>query len=107
MYIPKSYWGPHMVTFKGNRRFYARNNSGKYPMSVDELRLAFVFSEAFAEKARAFRKERIVPICTDEAPLLLLNSSPSWFIMHLIPYGAFSPSKNYNAEQLRNLAPAP
>ncbi|NSW76935.1 MAG: ATP-binding protein [Candidatus Atribacteria bacterium] len=104
LYIPKSYCGPHMVTFKGNRKFYARNNSGKYPMSVDELRLAFVFSEAFAEKARAFRKERIATIFADEAPLPLLDSPPFWFIMHLIPYGAFSPGRNYNAEQLQNLA---
>uniref|UniRef100_A0A7V4WKN3 ATP-binding protein n=1 Tax=Candidatus Caldatribacterium saccharofermentans TaxID=1454753 RepID=A0A7V4WKN3_9BACT len=100
IHVPRSYCGPHMVTLGGEYRFYARNNSGKYPMTVDELRLAFTFSETIAEKARKFRKERLATISSGEAPLPLSSSPPSWFVMHVVPYSAFALSRGYSAEYL-------
>ena len=100
IHVPRSYCGPHMVTLGGEYRFYARNNSGKYPMTVDELRLAFTFSETIAEKARKFRKERLATISSGEALLPLSSSPPSWFVMHVIPYSAFSLGRGYSAEYL-------
>ncbi len=63
--IPKSWNSPHMITFKGGSRFYARNNAGKYPLDVDELRAAFIASDSLAEKMRAFRSDRIAKIIAD------------------------------------------
>ena len=43
--IPKSWAGPHQVTFNGEYRFYSRASNGKYTLDVDELRSLFVVSE--------------------------------------------------------------
>lgn len=49
IYIPKSFSAPHMIT-KGASRFYSRHSTGKYPLDVGEIRLAFVASETLPEK---------------------------------------------------------
>jgi predicted HTH transcriptional regulator len=42
--IPKSWMAPHMVTFQGASRFYARNSGGKYQLDVREIKSAFLQS---------------------------------------------------------------
>src|SRR5216683_4007848 len=39
--VPRSWNTPHMVTFKQANKFYGRVTSGKYPMSIDEIRRSF------------------------------------------------------------------
>jgi hypothetical protein len=60
--IPRSWNGPHMVTFRGGTRFYSRNAAGKHIMDVSELRTSFALSSSLPERLRAYRMERIAEI---------------------------------------------
>ncbi|TKJ18348.1 MAG: hypothetical protein CEE42_16560 [Promethearchaeota archaeon Loki_b31] len=48
--INKSGIGPHRVSFKSWHRFYSRGTNGKYPLDVQELRLAFNLSDSIRDK---------------------------------------------------------
>src|SRR5438105_3890169 len=56
--IPRSFVGPHVVTYKKSFRFYARTSAGKYPLDVSELRSAFLAGSALGDQIRNFRVER-------------------------------------------------
>jgi predicted HTH transcriptional regulator len=56
--ITKSWASPHMVTFAGSSRFFARNSAGKYQLDVFELRSAFNATNIVAENLNKFRTER-------------------------------------------------
>ncbi|MBN1322411.1 MAG: ATP-binding protein [Methanotrichaceae archaeon] len=89
IFIPKSWMPPHMVTFKTTSRFYSRNNTGKYPLDVMEIRSAFLFSETFPEKIRRFRDNRIAKIIADETPITLNSSSK--IVLHILPVSSITP----------------
>jgi Putative DNA-binding domain len=57
--VPRSWSAPHRVVYLKDMNFYVRNPAGKHPMSVDELRRAFVLSGSIADRMRAFREERL------------------------------------------------
>lgn len=59
IHIPKSWSSPHMVTFKGTSRFFARNSAGKYQLDVQEIRQAVLLSESTAERIKSFRLDRL------------------------------------------------
>ena len=46
--IPQSWNSPHFVTFQQTNKFYARVSSGKYLMSIDEIRAAFARGASFS-----------------------------------------------------------
>ena len=85
--IPKSFASPHMVTFKGDSRFYSRNSAGKYQLDVHELRTSFLATESQAERIKRFRQDRLGKIVADETPVML--SSPHRLVLHLIPMASF------------------
>lgn len=89
--VPKSWSSPHMVTFKNNSRFYARNNTGKYQLDVTEIRSAFLLSESRAEKIQKFRDDRIAKIIADETSVQLQNNAKA--ILHLVPIGSLDPTR--------------
>lgn len=92
--IPKSFRSPHMVHVKDTRQyFFSRNSYGKYPLDVDQIRMAFLTSDSQAERIKRFREDRISQIVADETPVLL--SSPQRLILHLIPIPSF-----FNNEQI-------
>ncbi len=62
--VPRSWSAPHRVVYLKDMNFYVRNPTGKHPMSVDELRRAFVLSESIADRMRAFRQERLSALGT-------------------------------------------
>jgi hypothetical protein len=88
--IPKSYASPHMVTFQEHSRFYSRNNAGKYPLDVSEIRSAFALSESLPERIRRFRDERLARIVAGEVPIAV-GPGP-WTVLHLIPLAALDPT---------------
>ena len=75
--IPASWGMPHMVTFKGHGRFYARNSAGKYAPDVGELRYAFTATSGAEERAREFRSSRIATIITGNTPVGLISDTPN------------------------------
>ncbi|MDD5734273.1 MAG: ATP-binding protein [Methanothrix soehngenii] len=89
IFIPKSWNSPHMVTLQTTSRFYSRNNAGKYPLDIMEIRSAFLFSETLPEKMRRFRDSRIAKIIADETPIRL-NPNPK-IVLHVMPLSSFDP----------------
>ena len=57
--VPRSWSAPHRVVYLKDMNFYERNPTGKHPMSLGELRSAFVLSASIADRMRAFGEERL------------------------------------------------
>jgi len=99
IYIPKSYSAPHMVSYQGGSRFYARHSVGKkYQLDVHELRQAFLLSETVSEKIRDFRLSRVAQITADETPIALYGKQR--IIAHIIPLASFA---TYQSIDIRNI----
>ncbi len=96
--VPRSWAGPHAVTYQGSFRFYSRTSAGKYPLDVFELRAAFTSSEAVQEKVRKFRLERLAKIIADEGPIQLQGKSK--IVLHLIPLNSFASTTSYDLDPL-------
>jgi len=96
--IPKSWNLPHRIVYRGYDKFYARNNSGKYPMDVGELRNAFNLSSTLNEKIQKFRTNRVFEITANEATNILVDGAK--IILHLLPLSSFSPVKYYNLNDI-------
>lgn len=92
--IPRSWAGPHAVTFKGAFRFYSRTSAGKYPLDVGELRSAFLAGRGLGDQIRAFRAERLATLINSESPILLAGGPK--IVVHLIPYQAFAAADPVN-----------
>ncbi len=85
--VPRSWSGPHMVTFKGSSRFFTRGSAGKYQMDVGELRSAFALSESLPERIRAWRQDRLGRIEADDTPVPLRHRSK--LVLHIVPASSF------------------
>jgi Putative DNA-binding domain len=86
--VPKSYAAPHMVTFQEHSRFYSRNNGGKYPLDVAEIRSAFALSESLPDRIRRFREERLGRIVANDTPVRFNYASK--VVLHVVPISAFT-----------------
>lgn len=86
--IPRSWIGPHMITYKGTSRFFSRDGRGKYQLDLGELRVAFAATSSTTERMRAFRADRIAAIVARETPVRLLDGPAT--ILHVIPFAAMS-----------------
>ncbi|MBL7130916.1 MAG: ATP-binding protein [Candidatus Omnitrophica bacterium] len=96
--IAKSWLSPHRVTLRGYDKFYSRSTNGKYPLDVSELRVAFSLSEAFADRIRRFREDRISKIYADE--MFMPFNGNSKMVLHLIPFASFKPGEKYEIEKI-------
>jgi Schlafen, AlbA_2 len=94
MRIPRSWIAPHMVTFGGASRFYARNSIGKYPLNVGEIRSAFLASSALGENLRRFRFERTAKAIENDLPLPLGEGAK--ILLHLVPLSALDPTSAHD-----------
>ncbi len=81
--IPRSWIGPHMVTFRNSSRFYSRTSAGKHQLDVMEIGEAFRRVDSRAETIRRFRNDRIARIVARETPVPL-NNGPA-IAMHVCP----------------------
>ena len=81
--INRSWTNPHMVTYNNSFRFYGRNNSGKYPLDVSEVRRSMLLSEMGPNRARNFREERVFRIAANDAYLKLPDVGK--YVIHLVP----------------------
>jgi Putative DNA-binding domain len=99
--IPKTWAGAHIVTFNTDNRFYVRDANGRRLMDVDEVRAAFVGSEAISDRIRHYRQERVGNILADETPVKLCATRR--FVLHVIPLKAFEPSYQIDIDAARQL----
>jgi hypothetical protein len=107
IHIPKSWASPHMVTYKGTSRFYARNSAGKYQMDVHEIRQSFLLSDSLNERIRNFRLDRLGKIGAKEMPVPVGEGAS--IVLHYIPVMAFQSPNLINmtaaADSLYRLLP--
>lgn len=85
--VPRSLSRPHVVVYKNHWKFHGRSSNGKHQMDVDEVRSAFVGSEAVAERVRAFRLERLGLPRSGDTPVLLPDGPRA--VLHVLPLSAF------------------
>jgi hypothetical protein len=90
--IPRSWSAPHMVTYKAHSKFYTRNSSGKHPLDVSELKVAFSLTDTIITSMRAFRNERIHEIRSGSAAIPLSDTGK--ILLHIIPFSMSSPTSN-------------
>ena len=93
--IARSWLGPHRVGHQGDRDFWIRTNAGKEPMTIAQLRDAFVLSGTVREKIRDFANERVNDIAgygggRPDAPVELLRWDSPMFVLHVLPVAAFA-----------------
>ena len=83
--VPRSFARPHVVAFRNHWKFFTRSSNGKHQMDVDEVRAAFLGSEAIAERVRLFRAERLGRVVSGERPL----RGGARLALHVVPLSAF------------------
>lgn len=98
----QSYARPHWVTLKGTNRFYLRHAADRAPMSLDEVRSAFLSGSSAAEKAASWRQGRVNEIAEMTTRRFVT------VVLHLIPlsaaYGGGGPKLNPSDPIVRKLA---
>lgn len=89
--VPKSWAAPHMVTYDGSFRFYTRNNAGRHPMKVSEVRETVMLTESLHDRIREFRRDRLDRIAADEAPVSISRSllGNGKVVFHALPISSF------------------
>ena len=97
--ISKSWIGPHMVTYKNLSRIYARNNSGKFQLDIDQIKEFVTQSQVLREKIDDFRTSRIIDISAANTPTSIQLGPIA--VLHLIPLNSFQISTDYDLEKLR------
>lgn len=80
--VPRGWNGPHRV--RANSQFFMRNENGKYPMSVLEVRDAFLASGRIEDQIKGLRDERAQMIKRNEHPVQTPENQP-YLLFHLIP----------------------
>ena len=96
--IPKSWAGPHMLTFDDDRRFYIRDDGGKRPMSYEDVRDGFLAGENIGIRLRNFRMERCAAILNDDTPSLLAHTAR--FVVHVLPFDCIALPARFEARHL-------
>jgi hypothetical protein len=81
--IPRSWNAPHMVSFSNKTHFYSRNNSGKQPLDVREIRASFLSGTEMELRVRQFRDARLGAIVAGDTPVPL-PPGPK-LVLHAIP----------------------
>lgn len=87
--VQQSMVRPHWVIVGGDRRFYVRHNSGKSPMSLDEIRESFIYGSSMIDRASTWRQERLIGL-KQEVQSPCLDNDAIWFAVHICPLTAFS-----------------
>jgi hypothetical protein len=96
--IPRSLVSPHMVSFRGLSKVFARNSAGKYQLDVAQLRGAFAFSTSLTEKLRDFRADRITKIAAGMTPVKLIARPV--VVLHMVPLTGFETAQTFSATEL-------
>jgi hypothetical protein len=98
--VNKSLIGPHMVWFKRDGKFYARNNTGKFQLDAREIKQAFIESSELEGRYDDYRRNRILKVWSGNI-LDQIEQTASSFI-HMFPL-AYSPNQLELVKYERNM----
>lgn len=84
VHVPRSFHSPHMVTLGGRSRFYARGDSGKFPLDVQQIRAAFLGTADISASTRAFRLDRLASVRAGGTPMPL-KAGGTLLALHSVP----------------------
>ncbi len=85
--VPRSWNKPHMVTIGGINKFFGRAGTGKSPMSVDEIGMAFSEQSELRETIERWRSHRAELAALGKGPVGLTGEVAMLF--HVIPADSF------------------
>lgn len=103
--VPKSFYGPHMVTLDGDNRFYLRHPGGRHPMDISEIRHSFVESEAFIERARSWSSTRVESISQGKGSLRIEQGPAA--VLHMVPLIGGETNIDFGSELCRRIIELP
>ncbi len=98
--VPRSFNPPHRVIFKGSNRYHARNSSGVYELSLEELRRLFGQQRSIEERATAFVGQRFLKIQANDGPLAM-PIEEGGIVVHMIPLPDFGANRRIDVSLLR------
>ena len=98
--VPRSWRAPHRVTVAKDYRFFIRDENGRHPMSVDELRQAFLFGKEVESRVRSFRIDRLALLKANEGPLAVATDRPC-MVVHVVPLTAITDPPQIEFEERR------
>jgi hypothetical protein len=98
--IPSSWTGPHMVSYQESSRFYSRSNARKILLDFDQIKAAFVQSEAIPDRIRRFRNERLGKIVARDVPTRLVDGPV--LAMHIVPVSTFVRNEQVDLIKLKS-----
>jgi hypothetical protein len=87
--VPRSFNPPHRVVFKKANRFFSRNSSGVFELSVEELRRLFGQKTTVEDQVKSFVQDRFSMVKANDGPRAL-PSSLGTFVAHLISMPDFA-----------------
>ena len=96
--VPKSFAAPHMVTFKGSSKFYARTSAGKYQLDVREISSLVLQASRLPERIRSFQQDRLAKIIAADTPVRIRDNATH--VVHVIPISVFSGSANFDISSI-------
>jgi hypothetical protein len=81
--IPNSWSKPHMVSFGGSSRFFARATNGKFQLDIGDIRAAFLLSDSKTQRIKEFVHSRVSDVYANNTPIPLTQYPK--LIVHIIP----------------------
>ncbi len=99
--VPKSWLGPHMITFQGKQQFWGRSAAGKHRLDVAELREAFLSADEAPRRLQAVRTERIARILAGDVPAPMDDRSIA--VLHVAPMAALGRGHLIDIHGVRSL----
>ena len=95
--IPPSWSAPHMVIYKDSNKFYSRNSSGKYRMSVDEIKAMILNSAELPERIERWISERLLSLANGDSAVRL--HPLRWIAIHIVPTISMSRSASLDVAE--------
>jgi len=105
--VPKSWQGPHQVTYQRTNKFYSRNSAGKYLLNVYELKNEFLKYEGIQQKITNWNIDRINAIESKNSFLEFQDHGK--VLVNIVPLNAFDGYSNqsYNLSLIYNRSFSP
>ncbi len=100
IHVPRSYNPPHRVITRNSNRYYSRNSTGVFELSLEELRQLFGQRRSIEERAKSFLGERHLRIQANDGPLRIPVEQGA-VVLHLVPLPDFGADRRVEIEAIR------